>query len=559
MNTVAHLVRHDLRALRLPIAAWCALLLAQAVMMAAGPGLLEADGRNALTVGFAEFLAGARLAFTMLLTVLIVQRDSPVGTTAFWLTRPIPPAALAAGKLCSAALVVVALPAAVGWGLFSVLGLPGPDLNEGITQLVLEQSMLVSLSAMGAAITASIAHFAVAALAAVLLVGTLANQARPVVTRLPVEWSPVSWSPFAVWTAVSVAGAAAVLAFQYARRRTVPAAAAAAGVLVIGTLSALTAPATFEPRPAAPLRAGSLDTGAVTLAVDPPELRIESGATRNNEGRLAQYRYATAVLRTAGVPPAIMLQPSSIDAVWHPEGASPIRWQGRRAAVRTTVQREAEADGQPFLSISRGLGGVELPKPARSEHSAFRTTLLSLPDERLSGLSPARGPLDATVTLRAWRYRVVESVPLVAGRSLAAREGRLTVRGIARNREGVHVDVHHAFLRRMFWTAEDAFGSGGVGSAERIVLRNRSRRQAVPLAGFSGGQLRYSFANGLSNAQLGTGAQRLRFVIPIDAGNRATLDEEWLKDAELVVLRPEDLGAFTKTLRVESVNLADAK
>ena len=65
--------------------------------------------------------------------------------------------------------------------------------------------------------------------------------------------------------------------------------------------------------------------------------------------------------------------------------------------------------------------------------------------------------------------------------------------------------------------------------------------------------------NGLSGIQLGTEARRLYFVVPISAGDRIEIDEEWLSGAELIVLRPEDLGVFTRPLRVEWVNLDNVK
>ncbi len=88
MSVISHLVWHDIRALRLPLVAWLLLLLAQAAVMAVGPAILDPESPRGAIQSLAGFLAGARLAFTILLTVLFIQRDSPVGTTAFWMTRP---------------------------------------------------------------------------------------------------------------------------------------------------------------------------------------------------------------------------------------------------------------------------------------------------------------------------------------------------------------------------------------------------------------------------------------------------------------------------------------
>jgi hypothetical protein len=560
VNVIFHLVQHDIRALRLPLAAWLAVLLAQAAVMAFGPGLIDPEAPFAAIQSIAGFLSGARLAFTVLLTVMLIQRDSPVGTTAFWLTRPIRPAAMASGKLISAVLLLVALPAVVGWSLFTALGLQQGDVLGGVWQFVIEQIMAVGLSAMGAAITATIPQFAVVAVAALLLIGTLTSQARPFIQQLPALPLARAATPLGSWAVVTALGTVAVLAYQYARRHLVRAAAAVTCVLVIGVLSALTARASVGVLPIAPLRAGVLDPAAVGLDVDPLAVRVELGSTTDARGRQTSYRYADAILRVSGVPPALVLQPWSIASTWHPGDSPAIQWQRQnRASYRRSVLREMDGDGQPLGSIARALGGTELLKPVRSEPSAFYTTLLSLPEAQVSRLASAQGPLDATVTLRAWRYRVVEAVPLAVGSTVTARLGRLTLTAIARTRDGVIVDARYVFLQRVMWTSEDLFGSGGVGSAERLAVRNASRKQAVLLAAESGRQLNSSLGGGISSTQLGTGTRRLRFVVPLDGGHQVELDDEWLAGAEIVVLRPEDLGVFTRPLKVEWLNLGSER
>ena len=561
MSVIIHLVWHDIRALRLPLAAWLALLLTQAAVMALGPGLIDPEAPRSLAIQFAGLLAGARLAFTVLVTSLLVQRDSPVGTTAFWVTRPIPPAGLAAGKLCSATLLLVVLPAVVGWVLFTALGLPAPDLREGIWQLILEQAMFVSLSAMGASITASIPQFAVVAVAAVLFISLLASEARHYVERLPAGWLPAGVTPLGAWVFATVLGTIAVIAYQYSRRQVARAAAAVTGVLVVGVLIMLAAPAPFGALPLDPPRPGVLDPAAVRLSVDTSGVRAETGSTADAKGRQTYYRYAGAILQVTGSPPAIVLQPWSIASTWQPGEGAPIRWQRRqRAAYRRTVQRDEDADGQPLKSILEALGPVELlgqPTPVFS--TAFYTTLLSLPEEDVSRLTPAQGPLDAAVTLRAWRYGVADAAPLAAGSSVSARQGRLTVRAVAHTPAGADIDVERVSLRRVMWTPDDLPGTGGTRGSELLALRNTSRRQAVLSGSELGRQFDYSLLYGISGAQLVTGAQRIHFAVFAGGDQPERLDDAWLRGAELLVLRPEDLGAFTRPLRVEWVNLDDRK
>ena len=556
MSTIRHLVWHDIRALHLPLAAWLLVLLAQAAVMAFGPGLVDPEAPRSAIVTFTGLLAGARLAFTMLLTALLVQRDSPVGTTAFWLTRPIRPVAMAASKACSAVLLLVLLPAAVSWSLFTALGLPWADVAAGTGSAVFEQVMIVALSAMGAVITATIPQFAVAAVVGVLLIGMAMSDLRPMLAAVPRIPIPVMYANVQAWVLVTVVGALGVTVYQYARRRAFRAGAAVAAVLLLGVFSVLVVQTAVGSAPVAPLRAGVLDPSAVTVEVE--SMWSDAGITRDARGQNVRYRSATAFLRTTGEPPAVILQPSGVESIWTPSGAAPIRWQRSKPAYLANVDRPNDGVGQPNRSIAIGLGDVELVNRRDSSTSQFKTTLLNLREEEVPRLSPAQGPLDATLTLRAWRYRLDEAAPLLVGSTVSARQGRLAVREITPTSEGVVVDLQRVFLERMETTPDAALG-GRLGDRGSLMLRNLARKQAMLAAGETGRRLLYSMLEWFLVGRLGTGTLRLHFLVPREQGGRAVLDEEWLKGAELVVMRPEDLGVFTRPLRVEWVNLEGAK
>jgi hypothetical protein len=556
MSVISHLVWHDVRALRLPLAAWLLVLLAQAAVMAFGPGLIDPETPGEGIVMVAGFLAIARLAFTMLLSVLLVQRDSPVGTTAFWLTRPIRPAVMAASKACSAFLLLVLLPAAVSWSLFTALGVPRADVAAGTGWAALEQVMIVALSAMGAVITATIPQFAVAAVVGALLIGGAMNELRPMLAAVPRIPSLIMYANVLAWVLVTALGALGVTVYQYARRRAFRAGAAVAAVLLLGVLSVFVVQGSGEPQPAVPLKTGVVDPLAVTAGVE--SMWSDAGITRNARGQDVRYRSATAFLQTTGEPPAVILEPSGIESTWTPTGAAPVRWQRRNPAYRTIDDRPNDGSGQPNRSIAIGLGDVNLINQRGSNTLAFKTTLLSLREEEVSGLPVAQGPLDAMLTLRAWRYRVDESAPLAIGSTVSARQGRLSVHAITPTSDGVIVDLQRAFLERMQITSDAALARA-LGSSEYLVLRNQARRQAMLASGETGRRLRHSLLDWFLFSRFGTGTLRLHYLLPRGDGSRAALDEEWLKGAELVVLRPEDLGAFTRPVRVEWVNLDNVK
>ena len=119
MRLILHLIRKDFRHLRFILGTWCSLVIligaSNALRNALWPSLdswdsdFEAFQRfvyASMLLGMAEFLV--RVAVISKL----IHSDSVVGSTAFWLSRPIPKANLLASKAIFLALLVV-LPKAV--------------------------------------------------------------------------------------------------------------------------------------------------------------------------------------------------------------------------------------------------------------------------------------------------------------------------------------------------------------------------------------------------------------------------------------------------------------
>ncbi len=113
MNLMLHIVRKDFLRLRWPLAGGLALVAANlaigfAVILADGLGGWSNERLQEVTTG----LLGLQLLATFVLTAMLVQEDGLVGSTQFWLTRPISNARLLAAKLAGWVLLLW-LPAVV--------------------------------------------------------------------------------------------------------------------------------------------------------------------------------------------------------------------------------------------------------------------------------------------------------------------------------------------------------------------------------------------------------------------------------------------------------------
>ena len=90
LTTIRHLMWHDARALRVPLLVWAGIIALQIGVVAIGPSFVG-SGPVRADVNMGQGLIVMRLAMTVILTALLIQRDTAVGTAAFWLTRPIRP------------------------------------------------------------------------------------------------------------------------------------------------------------------------------------------------------------------------------------------------------------------------------------------------------------------------------------------------------------------------------------------------------------------------------------------------------------------------------------
>lgn len=176
-RSVLHLVRFDLRRLRLFVALVVGLELTYAAFLewSLHVATLAVPGRFGGGFGADESgVFGVFLAFaTMVATAAIVQADLPSDDRAFWRTRPISPLALATAKLVSFGLLFVVLPAAVTACRLAAYGASSAAMAAAALQIFVDAGTLVTFTWALALATRTLPRF-LAAVAATLIGGFLA-------------------------------------------------------------------------------------------------------------------------------------------------------------------------------------------------------------------------------------------------------------------------------------------------------------------------------------------------------------------------------------------------
>ena len=157
MNQTLNLIANDFRYLRLFLGLWLGLVILQAVLVGSYPQSFSSRG----VWPFGPTVLGWLLAILKfcLLTVIVsqaVQKDSPVGSTAFWLSRPISRGRLLASKSLFLVLAVVLPTLLVEVVLLRVCGVTPDDTLRSIPQIVLLTLLAIVVLTMLAAVTTNL-------------------------------------------------------------------------------------------------------------------------------------------------------------------------------------------------------------------------------------------------------------------------------------------------------------------------------------------------------------------------------------------------------------------
>ena len=553
-TTIRHLVWNDARALRGPLAVWVGILVLQLGVVAVGP-MFVGSGNDRADVNMSQGVIVMRLAMTVILTALLIQRDTAVGTTAFWLTRPIRPLAMWAAKLTSIAGWCLLLPAALAWALFVGLGLSAGSAWEAAWQLLTEQTACAAFAVMSASVTATLAHFVVASLAAFTAVWFATLTARAWQDSLPSFTLAGLNAILNAWMLAVVAGALVVSAHQYITRRRFRTWVLAGVCLMVaqGTLVVVRNTPGLDPA-----------TGSSRTYTPPADVEVRLGDNVTDEpagltgssGLVVTGRALSTTVWANSPSDTDVLEPVGVRSSVARTAAEPstmIRWSESQRRGAWWTNAPSTADDQPLRSIRQALAVDRLAVPSVSLLATplYRAYLAEWPiDTYRAFAAKGGGILRAEVVVKAYRYRVGAAVPLRAGASYALPDRWLRVTLVERTPRGIVVTIRTAFVSPF---DANVARRGGV----HYMLRNRARREALF---FTDQQTSNTFLTlGTTRFGPGTGLRRFEFDSQRPANGTIALTNAWVDGAELVVLMPVDLGMFTRSAEVPVLTAGVAK
>ena len=156
---VAHIVRKDFQYLRYYLAGWLGLVILRAAVIGYGP--LDSGIWDFSTFNFYEVLAWfPQICLLLVIVSRLVQDDALVGSTAFWLGRPITGRQLLLGKSLFLALFVIFPLFVVELLLLSFHGVTLRDVFRSIPQILALELLLLSVLLLVAALTRNLVRVA---------------------------------------------------------------------------------------------------------------------------------------------------------------------------------------------------------------------------------------------------------------------------------------------------------------------------------------------------------------------------------------------------------------
>jgi hypothetical protein len=549
MNLVLHLVKWDVKRFQVLLSLWLLIVAAGALLEGAWPGLAVAMVARQ-TVGITgNLLALVEVLFSIVFVVLVVQEHSLVGTTAFWMTRPIPRGALLAAKLIFLTTAVIVAPVIAEVILMVVYDVPARQIAGVAMHTMVFWALWMSIVMAFASLTANMAKFALAVggviisiiISIITLIAITIDRADE---RVPIPTAEGSYDPTRgmVSTLLLVIAAVVMLIVLY-RTRARPRAVAIgiAGVVVAHVLSGVWPWPWLAPQIETP--AWAIEPSVLQLWMTPADIDVRDGVQNVQD---ADWKVARARMRVTGVAPGwsamVGLRETSIRVGGRDPLITRVRAQPTRVALDDTG-REYEND------VMRRLLNVDRIVDFESQRIEPAVVMFAkIPD--LRQLAADRAGYEGAFQVALTRHDIEAVLPFRRG--AAARAGgyqfaldritRHTLRITALAREsGSRSVFDRKPLGRISYYLRNTFTSEAVRGTHRELRTDATLLRLLPFTvGVSSEDSESSGFRAL--------AVELNFLTAYGDQRPVVFDDTWLERGELIIVRATEGGSVERRI-----------
>jgi hypothetical protein len=562
MSIVLHLIKKDLRHIWIPLAVWLALLVLSLVLI--GSAINPGDSKTQNLYQLLSMLLPLFQALTLIAIIpSVIQEDSPVGTTAFWLTRPITRATLLQSKTLFLLLILLLPPLVAELIVLAANGASPHYLGLAVPEIIIGHLTLITLIAYAAAVTPNFGRFAIFIVALVIGASLLeiflawsgvfsgsahSDEIDDAMTLLAARW--------AVCEVVIICVGWALIIFQYLTRHTVISIVSAfGGIFLFALVFSLWNYDFLAPEHVAN-RDLSFHQATVKVALTGSFNILENPSVRGDEEPTKNIR---AQITITGVPQGyVVVQQGSVDG--YPTLQNGAEIDNHNTFIYSTTDGESYRQAGD-AALQAALGDLAIVNPSLSSNDSVGN---GLRDISLFEWSADTYHRYATVPLKfsakikfiGSKYLFTAEMPLVKGAryDYGAEHGIIT--SILHEPNEIDLVVRVSKFNLLF--DRDKQDATRMASFEErshepkivYLLVNKVRHEALVEKSYSGTTLTMPTSGRLINTPV-----RLYFGAVPEMPSPFTLTPEWLANATLVRMELTPVAEFSKEIAASKLIL----
>lgn len=540
-SVLTHLLRKDLRHVRFLFSVWLLLLLVQSALIGSGlgaaPDNFVAQAAFSMVMLILPLLQGL---VVIVLVPLLIQDEPLVGTTAFWFTRPISRGQLLSAKALFIAAFLVIPPLVLEAVIFIANGISREDTLRALPEVLYGSLNAILPLAALAVLTRTFAKFvlwlAVAFVA--MITFTIGMQiwgmiANPDAFLKNSQNATLLTSRTIVAGLLTIAGGFTVVIHQYFTRRT----RRSVIILIVTVVASLTTQSLwtldFLKQPESPVSAEVFPPGSVQIAL---QKHRTSDAFQLAPGRDPKTDIM-ATLDLEDVPAGAQLFPLHIEAeLLFPDDPAPLK------SDRPTQFSSRSNPWWPSV-LSHAIDGIPVLNSTNEEGEVYER-IFQLSTEVYRERKKAPALLEAEIEFQAKRLAVMGWLPLETGARITHGSQSFEVASVLKRTQGCQIILRERLVN--LWTSK-IYGPTADETRPVFLLVNRQRNEAVLPDRDNNSSLGFQMV-------LNAGQRLINSPLPLEfSGTRrdktvVVIDEEWLRDAELVVLSPVSIGTLQRSL-----------
>ena len=539
MKLIWHIIRKDFRHLRLYLVGWLGLLIVLCLFVRLGWGL---------TLSTIAVIGVLKIVLLALIVSKVVQEDSPVGSTSFWLSRPVSGRQILAAKSIFFAVMLVAPTLLIEVIFLLFNGVVAHDILRSIPEILIYTLFAVAILMMLSALTRSLSQMVLLGLffsismivfqlvrAEIFFPGNRLD--IDLLTRMTLRSS--QWIGFLLFLLTTTA---IVVCLQYVTRRTKLNA-------ILALTGLLPCILTFEIWTwdfVAALRQPErtvVDPEKLVARIDEQSLKFYSTASMHSRDRRMVLHGAIVV---ENHPADLMVVPLQVGSkvsfgsvglghrgYWERDVNE---YEDRQLDDMAFDYWESKLDDGRIEAFEQALGGVHLLANKYRLETGYFPKFLEIPQADYESDVASNGRLSAEVDFLIQR---IEIVPLPMEKGARYRRGSDHAEVLKVTPDG-----------KMMWIELKESRHRLVSKQPRkrwYVLRNRFRGEALL------GDERSSNSFGVARFALPTVSfnhLRLHFTLPLQD---PSYGPEWFEEAELVRIDMTYLGVVSKSLRMQNL------